>query len=303
MQSSRSHCSAGPRVYLIDVSIYFFKYYFALPDHWWSVDGNPTAAAYGYGNWLKRFLSDVQPQWVAACFDESLTTCFRNEIYPDYKCSRVLPDELLAFQLEASKQLTAAMGVPCYSSNTHEADDLIGTLAARAAAKGIETTILSRDKDLGQLLHTEEAQLWDYPDGNPMHRPQIHEKLGVWPEQVVDLLALMGDAGDDIPGVPGVGPKTAAQLLAHLSSWEQIKADIRRVETLPIRGAKGLAKKLTDYRDQIDIAYQLARIDCAAPLGRRYTVKRSKASHAELKVLADALGFPPGFAEFAGSKT
>lgn len=283
------------RVYLIDVSIYFFKYYFALPDNWWSEEGNPTAGVYGYANWLKRMLADIQPNYIAACFDESLASCFRNQIYPDYKCSRVLPDDLLAFQLNAAKLVTAAMGVPCYASSTHEADDLLGTLALRAEAKGLAVTVLSRDKDLGQLIGQESALLWDYPDGNPMNRAQIHEKLGVWPEQVVDLLALVGDVGDDIPGVPGIGPKTAGQLLAHFPNWSAIRGCIPTVASLPIRGAKSLAVKLEAHKDQIDMAYLLASIDRKAPLGRRYSIARANPKLAQLKALAKSLGFPQGF--------
>ena len=285
------------RVYLIDVSIYFFKYYFALPENWWSEEGSPTAGVYGYANWLKRMLADLNPSYIAACFDESLTTCFRNDIYPDYKCSRVLPDDLLAFQLTASRQVTEALGIPCYASATHEADDLLGTLAVRAASKGLEVCVLSRDKDLSQLIGCETARLWDYPDGIPMKRAQIHEKLGVWPEQVVDLLALVGDVGDDIPGVPGVGVKTAAQLLTHMPSWAEVRSNIPAVANLPIRGAKSLAAKLEVYQDQIDMAYQLARIDCKAPLGRRFSLARTQVKRAQLRQLAASLGFPPSFAE------
>lgn len=258
-------------VLLVDASIYIFQAYFALPDHWWSEkEGNPTAAVYGYTAFLKRLLKAHQPQRIAACFDESLEQCFRNEIYPDYKSSRALPDELLAFQLKACRKATELMGITCFSSERYEADDLIGSLYQRCLRSQKSIAILTRDKDLGQLLTRPQDCLWDYgassdvPDGQaytahsyPQH---IEERFGVKPEQLADFLALTGDAVDDIPGVPGIGKKTAQQLLQTYPTIDELLLNIGQVSQLSIRGAKTIAERLQEHKAQLLMARQLTKI-------------------------------------------
>ena len=278
-------------VYLIDASIYIFRYYFTLPDHWHSRDNFSTAAVYGYTMWLIRLLRSQRPVQVAACFDESLESCFRNQIYPHYKCSRALPDAALAFQLSACKQITELMGIPTYASPNFEADDLIGTLAHRIQKKKLGCTIVSRDKDLGQLLVNKTMALWDFPDGLTMGPLEIKQKWGVHPHQIADYLALVGDPGDDIPGVPSIGAKTAVSLLTAFGSWAQIKTNLDKVECLPLRGAGTIAKRLIEYRQQVDMAIQLSRIQIAAPLGRKFSVTRRKLNPKLLCEHSDYLGF------------
>ena len=149
--------------FLIDASIYIFHYYFALADHWFSEEkGWPTAAVYGYTTFLLKLLEKEKPQRIAACFDESLGSCFRNDIYPDYKSSRALPDEMLAFQLEACRQVSELLGIPCFGSETHEADDLLASLYQRLQRSSKPIAVLTRDKDLGQVLSRPQDFLWDY---------------------------------------------------------------------------------------------------------------------------------------------
>ncbi len=280
-----------PRAYFIDASIYIFRYYFTLPDRWWSVDGFPTAAVYGYSHWLIRFLKSVRPQYISACFDESLESCFRNRIYPAYKSSRVLPDEMLAFQLAACREITELLGIPTYASKSFEADDLIGTLARRSRQRGHCCTIVSRDKDLSQLVLGVEDNLWDHPDGVQMGPKEILTKIGIRPEYMADYLALVGDPGDDIPGVPGIGPKTAATLINRFGGWQQIKSSLKKIADLPIRGAPSVAARLEQYRAQVDIALQLTRIEVEAQLGRRYSITRKKINLKQLRLYSDSLGF------------
>ena len=282
-------------VYLIDASIYIFRYYFSLPDNWWSKSEYPTAAVYGYVHWLIRFLKSTKATHVAACFDESLESCFRNEIYADYKCSRVLPDEDLAFQLEACKQITELLGIPAYASTTHEADDLIGTLAKRCRKNKLKVNILSRDKDLSQLVVGDLDVIWDFPDGEPLGKEGIFKKLGVFPHQVADYLALVGDSSDDIPGVPGVGKKTAAALFALSGSWSNLQQDFSAVAALPLRGAVSLAGKLKEFEEQISMALQLSKIVDNAPLNRRFSVKRKKLDLAACVAYGRELGFGRNF--------
>ncbi len=266
-------------VCLIDASIYIFRYYFALPDNWFSEEGYPTAAVYGYTTFLIDLLQTHQPLRIAAVFDESLDSCFRNEIYADYKSSRAQPDEDLAFQLAACREVTELLGIASFASETYEADDLIGSLmpiVEKELAEELESgqdaektpiAVLTRDKDLGQLLKREQDFLWDKANDQRFYRQDIFDKFGVYPEQLVDYLALVGDSVDDIPGVPGIGAKTAQALLAH---GHDIMGIFERLDELPdlkIRGAKGLPDKLIEATEQIAMSRALAQIVCNIPLG------------------------------------
>ncbi|SMF34722.1 5'-3' exonuclease [Alteromonadaceae bacterium Bs31] len=281
--------------YLIDASIYIFRYYFSLPDHWWTEDGKPTAAVYGYATWLLKLIKTQQPEKIAACFDESLQLCFRNDIYAAYKSSRALPDELLAFQLSACKTISELLGVPCYASNRYEADDLLATLAKRCRDKGTPVCIVSRDKDLAQLVINAADFMWDFPGGEKQTQVRLTSKLGFPPHQMADFLALTGDSIDDIPGVAGVGAKTASVLMQKFSGWRDIANNLDKLSTLEIRGAKSLAEKLGGNREQISMALQLTRLVNNAPLGRRYSVKPKKPDITGLKLYAKELGFGKNF--------
>ncbi len=278
------------RAYLIDASIFIFRYYFSLPDYWQSEDGYSTFAVRGYVNWLAKFLANETPTYTAACFDESLGSCFRNDIFPDYKISRAPADDELIFQLEACKQMTELMGIATYASNTDEADDLLGTISARCSAKKIPYTILSRDKDLGQLIEKKYAELWDYPDGEKIDFNSIVEKFGVKPNQLADFLAIVGDTSDDIPGVPGIGPKTAAQLLNTFGCWSKIRNNPNAIVNTKIRSAKRLAEKIDEYKEQVDMALRLTTINRTADLGRRYKIARSKVNLSAVQEYAKYLG-------------
>lgn len=260
---------------LIDASIYIFRYYFSLPDNWFSEEGYPTAAVYGYTTFLLNLLESERPEVAAACYDESLGSCFRNEIYPDYKISRALPDEALAFQLEACREVSELLGIASFGSETYEADDLLGSLVRLLKRSKRPIAVITRDKDLGQLITREQDFLW-HPDfnksreegqGERSFRQDVADKFGVQPEQLVDYLALVGDSIDDIPGVPGLGAKTAQALLQAHDSVFSIFKNIDSLHSLPIRGAKSLGNKLTEHTEQIAVARQLATIVDDVPLG------------------------------------
>ena len=251
---------------LLDASIYIFRYYFSLPDRWHSDEGIGTGAVYGYTGFLLSLLAAQQPRLIGACFDESLTGCFRNELYPAYKSSRTLPDEALAFQLQACRRVTELLGISAFASAVYEADDLIGALMLRLHRQqpGCPVAVLTRDKDLGQLLSRTEDYLWDYAAADAevaiICRQRVQEKFGVWPEQLPDYLALVGDKIDDIPGVPGVGPKTASALLQRFGSLEELYQRLGEVPSQPLRGAGKVAALLAEYRSQAQLARQLATI-------------------------------------------
>lgn len=276
--------------FLIDASIPIFRYYFSLPEHWLSRDGFGTAAVYGYTHWLKRLLLAERPQYIAACFDESLGTGFRHQLDPLYKSSRALPDEALAYQLRACREITELMGVPTYGSTQYEADDLIGSLAAFNRSQGRRCLLITRDKDLGQLLG-EEDHLWHYPDDAHVDATGFAARWGVIPARMADYLALVGDKIDDIPGVPGVGPKTACALLAHFGSVSVLLDNLHKVAELPLRGAAQLACKLEQYAPRIHLNRQLATICCDVPLADPVRLSRTPVSWPQLSTYCEQLGF------------
>ncbi|BFM12047.1 5'-3' exonuclease H3TH domain-containing protein [Simiduia litorea] len=278
------------RRWLVDASIYIFRAYFSFPPNWQSKSGYDTEAVYGFANFLLD-LRIRQPSHVGVCFDESLETGFRHRIYPDYKSSRALPDEALGFQLLMCQEVAAALGFSTFSSAEYEADDLIGSLLTSFKTDSEPVAILSRDKDLSQLLTRKQDYLWDYAADVKSYRPDVAKKFGVWPEQLVDYLALVGDASDDIPGVPSIGKKTAATLLADgraLSYWQLNPA---KLLTVDVRGAKQLAGKLEAFAEQISLVQTLAKVVCDIPLIASVTEVELKPIDIDLaQALFDQLG-------------
>jgi 5'-3' exonuclease len=245
---------------LIDSSIYIFKSYFSLPEKWHAVDSQyPTHAVYGFANFLLDLLKKQQPKYIFCAFDESLQTGFRHQLCPDYKINRELPDEALAFQLNACRQLCRVLGIIEMASNQYEADDLLGAMATKVRKAGIQPVIISRDKDLTQII--QEGDLyWDIGKSQPKDYKQLEQDLGVGCHQMADYLALVGDSSDSIAGVPGVGPKTARELLSWMPSIEHIIENSAQLGDLPIRGAAKLSDKIADNQQQLLLSRQLATI-------------------------------------------
>lgn len=251
----------SPR-YLVDASIYIFRAYFSLPEHWYSPEGYPLNAVYGYTSFLVELLEQFEPGVdIAAAFDESLGSCFRNEIYPGYKASRELPDEALAFQLDACRRVTELLGIPCFGGSSHEADDYIASLAARARDKGEAVTVITRDKDLGQLLENPEDRWWDYAAGTLMDRDGFLERFGVRPTQFPDYQGLVGDSIDDIPGVPSIGAKSGAALISHFGDLETLSQNFDGLDGLGLRGAARIRAALEEHWQQALLSRELARLD------------------------------------------
>lgn len=250
------------RAWLLDSSIYIFRAWFSMPDQWHTPEGLPLNAVYGYASFLHDFLSKTRTSpWIAAAFDESLGSCFRNEIYPDYKSSRTLPDEALAFQLDACRSVTERCGIPCYGGDRYEADDYLATLARLSRLQGLPVTVVTRDKDLGQLLVSENDAWWDFAANQTLDSAAFQQRFGVSPGQFADYLGLVGDKVDDIPGVPGVGAKTAAALISSLGGLEQIEQNMDRVAELPLRGASRLRERLIEHWPQALLSRHLAQLD------------------------------------------
>lgn len=253
--------------YLIDASVYVFRAHFSMPDDMVDDNGNPINALYGFCRFLGDFLEQVKPEYVAVLFDESLTTSFRSSIYPAYKANREPAPPELKRQFEQCRRYAKAIGVMQSAHPQYEADDLIGTLVSEGRRKGMASTIVSRDKDLAQLV-TKDDVFWDFAGKGKILYNQIPEVFGVWPEQIADFLALAGDSVDNIPGVPGVGKKTAAALLQHFGSLDAIYANLDKVHEVAVRGAKTLAAKLDTHKGAAMLARQLTGIACDVTFDR-----------------------------------
>lgn len=273
---------------LVDASVYIFRAFHSLPETLTDAAGAPANVVYGYTTFLCQLLAETRPPHVAVAFDESLTTSFRNDILPGYKANREQPPAVLVAQIGACRRLTGALGVATLSSPVYEADDLIGTLAAQAAEP---VTLVTSDKDLAQLLTRDGDVLWDYARDTRYDAPAIRQRFGIGPAQIPDYLALVGDPVDNIPGVPGIGAKTAAALLAHYADLDMLYA---RLDTLPdtsLRGAARLAERLAAHREQAFMSRELATIvtDIDLSAAERDT-RRRPAEAAAVDALCDELG-------------
>jgi len=251
-----------PPVYLVDASVYIFRAWYSMPDEFVNTRGEPTNAVYGFLGFLCTLLEQTGTRHLAVAFDESLTSNFRNEIYPQYKANRDPAPEDLKRQFSWARSAAEAMGLRCFADSRFEADDVIGTLAEYWRSMGHPICVVTADKDLAQLVG-ENDHWWDFSRNQKLNAKQLTEKFGVLPEQMVDFLALTGDAVDNIPGVPGVGPKSACALLGHFGDLDQIYQRLDEVQHLEIRGAKSLQKKLADNREAAELARRLTAIDTA----------------------------------------
>jgi 5'-3' exonuclease len=254
-----------PAVHLIDASYFVFRAYYSVGLEMTDGDGQPVNALYGFSRFLGDLLEEARPDHVAVAFDESLTTSFRNDIFPAYKKNREPAPPDLKRQFALCRELCRLLGIAEFGSPTHEADDIIGTIATRLRASGHCAVVVTRDKDLAQLIRDGD-HYWDYAGARRYAYGDIEGQFGVRPERIADFLALMGDSVDNIPGVPGIGPKTAAALLSVFASLEEIYAGLDRVGMLPVRGAAKLAVKLTQHREAAYLARQLTAIACDMPL-------------------------------------
>lgn len=274
----------------VDASPYVFRAHHALPSTIVDPSGRPAAAVYGFATFLLKLLADERPAHAAVAFDDSLTTSFRNRIYPPYKQHREAPPDALERQLPACRELVDALGISTFRRETLEADDLLGSLCEELAAGG-RVTIVSSDKDLAQLV-TADVDWYDAGRGRRYGPRAVRERFGVPPRQIPDLLALTGDAVDNIPGVPGIGPKTAVALLRHFDDVEQLLASVDRLADLDLRGAARLQRLLREHADGARLSRRLATVRRDASLGARWADLRLRPVDGErMSALCDRLGF------------
>ncbi|MDA0978085.1 MAG: hypothetical protein O3B72_05985 [Proteobacteria bacterium] len=244
-------------VYLVDASIYIFRAYFSMPDTFVNHQGQAVNAVYGYTSFLLDLLGG-DPAYVSFAFDESLNTCYRNRIYPQYKANRDLPDENLEYQLAKCQEINRLLGLHHLSLHDYEADDIIGSLQKRLAGDR-PVVIVTRDKDLGQLLRDEDL-LWDFAANDFAGPAEVEQKFGVQAGQIADFLALAGDAVDNIPGAPGIGARSAARLLSHFGDLDGLYANLDQIEQTGIRGAKKMRQTLEANESLLRMFLEITRI-------------------------------------------
>lgn len=248
---------------LVDGSSYLYRAFHAFPPLT-NAAGEPTGAIVGVLNMLGSLLRQYQPTHLAIVFDTKGKN-HRHALYADYKAHRPpMPDELCR-QIEPLYQIIEAMGIPRLAVPAFEADDVMGTLACRAAAEGRCVIISSGDKDMAQLV-TPAITVVNTMTNTVQDVAQIKARYGIAPPLMVDLFALMGDSVDNIPGVPGIGEKTALALLQNIGGLQAIYADLSQVAALKIRGAKRVAERLAEHRELAELSYRLATIDTSVPL-------------------------------------
>ncbi len=248
---------------LVDGSSYLYRAFFGLPPLTNS-SGEPTGAVRGVVSMLKRLQNDYATPHLVVVFDASGKT-FRDELFAEYKAHRPpMPDDMRS-QIEPLHDLVQALGFPILQVTGVEADDVIGTLAKQGAKAGMPVIISTGDKDMAQLVD-DKVTLVNTMTDTTLDRDGVKEKFGVWPEQIIDYLALVGDSSDNIPGVPGIGPKTAAPLLAHFGTLEKLYQSLGEVPKVEVRGAKQLPPKLAEHKESAFLSRKLATIRCDVEL-------------------------------------
>ena len=246
-------------LYLIDGSGYIFRAYHKLPPNMNRKDGTPTNAVYGFTNMLMKLLRDLgEREAIAVIFDASGVS-FRNDIYPEYKANRPEMPEDLAPQIPLVREAVRAFNIACIEEQGFEADDLIASYARKAEAEGARVTIVSSDKDLMQLIRPG-VDMMDPMDGRIIGPEEVEKKFGVPPDKVVDVQALWGDSVDNVPGVPGIGQKIAAELIQTYGSVEALLQHAEEIKQTKRR------ENLVEYAEQARISKRLVQLDDAMQL-------------------------------------
>jgi len=249
------------RLFLVDSSIFVFRAWFGPQSGLVNLRQQPNQAFIGFSDFVYRLLTEQAPSRVVFAFDESLAQSARKTIYPEYKANRSPAPEELKRQFAWCRQWVEALGISCVSSDSWEADDLIGSLAFYHRSAQLPLAILTADKDLAQLIG-EQDWWWSYLDDKKLDYRAICKKFGVRPQQIADQLALAGDKVDNIPGIPEVGLKTAARLLKKYDSVDNLRQHLDEVGAMKFRYAARVQQSLIAYENLLDISIELTRINC-----------------------------------------
>ncbi|HWK75985.1 MAG TPA: 5'-3' exonuclease H3TH domain-containing protein [Povalibacter sp.] len=278
-------------LYLIDASIFIFRAWHTVPNTLIDGDGNPVNAVHGFARFLGDLVERVKPRHIAVAFDESLAVSFRKQIYPAYKANREPAPLELRRQFALCREVCCALGIASFGSGAYEADDIIGTLATRMRKAGKNVVLVTRDKDLSQLVRPGD-EYWNYIDDRRYAYGDIAERFGVVPERMPCFLAVMGDAVDNIPGVPGVGRKTASLLFRHFESLTHLYENLDGVLKLKLRNAGFVCGQLRDHHESALLARRLTEIACDMPLDATLeSLERRPPDLAALDEIYDAVGF------------
>jgi 5'-3' exonuclease len=279
--------------HLVDGSLYVCRAWFAQVPDVTDADGAPVHAVHGFARFLLDILERARPTHLAVAFDESLTTCFRNAIYPAYKANRPPAPADLMRQFAGCREIAHAFGAAVLVDTRFEADDLIGSALTTLRRNGFRAVVVSADKDFGQLIGEHDEQ-WDPPRNQRWDGAGVKARLGVHPNQVADFLALTGDAVDNIPGVPGIGAKTAAVLLHHFGTLDVLLARADEVAFLRTRGAAAAAQRLREHAAIARLSRALTGIALDAPVpAEPVHYERRAIDAAALEGLFDRLRFGP----------
>lgn len=282
----------GP-VHLVDASLYIFRAWHSMPPEFEDREGWPVNAVHGFTRFLLELLERQKPARIAIAFDESLDSNFRNQLYPAYKANRDAAPEELKRQFAHCQRVCRALGLPVLADGRYEADDLIGTALGQVRRAGHAGLIISADKDLSQLLDSDDEQ-WDYARNERWRADGVKARYGVHAHQIADYLGLTGDAIDNIPGVPGIGAKTAATLLGHFGSLDAIYERLGEVPYLRLRGSAQHAQRLAEHREIALLSRRLATIDVNAPLPADFgSAERHAPDTAALEAICEDLRFGP----------
>ncbi|MBV8743285.1 MAG: hypothetical protein JOZ12_15965 [Sinobacteraceae bacterium] len=280
-------------IFLIDASVYVFRAYHSALPGMVDRDGNPVHAVFGFARFLGDLIERVRPRYMAVAFDQRLANSYRSRVYPPYKANREPQPLDLVAQFEICREVCRRLGLAVFTHPEYEADDIIGTLACQMRDAGVRSAFITRDKDLAQLVRDGDL-FWDYGAREQFGYHDIERHYGVMPERFADYLALTGDGVDNIPGVPGIGPRTAAALMKQFASLEDLFADLERVLTLKLRGARELAQRLRSHQESVFLARRLTRITCDMDLGVGVEGLRRRIPDINaLGGLYDHLGFGP----------
>jgi DNA polymerase-1 len=276
-------------VFIIDAMNYIFRAFYAVPPDITTPSGMPKNAILGYTRTLLRILKEHQPEFMVAAFEGHGS--FRSAMFQDYKANRALTPEGLAPQINYCRKITEAIGIPTYDAETFEADDVIGTIAMKMWSRGYGAVIVTGDKDMSQLVR-EGVRIYDIANSVWLDEVGVYARFGVRPHQIPDLLALNGDAVDNIPGVPGVGPKTACQILSFCSGIEELAGNGQHLQALPIRSRDRVLRHIRDNIESVRMSRKLATIRCDVPLTiNPDTVRYRRGDRSQLSPLCEELGF------------
>lgn len=251
-------------VHLVDASPYIFRAYYSLPATVRDPSGKRVGAVYGFASFLIKLIVDEKVTHLGVAFDRNLNGSFRNRFYPAYKEQRQAPPADLVTQIDPCVEVASALGAATFIDDEYEADDLIAALTLQLTEAGHKVVVVTSDKDLAQLVN-DKVSLYDFGKGERYTAKEVEEKFGVRPDQITDLLALAGDPVDNIPGVKGIGRKSAADLLEIYGHVEDLYEQLDEVRFAKIRAAKSLYFRLAEGQESALLSKVLATVAYDAP--------------------------------------